>query len=416
MRIVILTFGSRGDVQPYVALAKELLARGRDVRLIGPDDFASWVEGHGVPFHGAGFHVRRVIESGELLATLDGKWLELPKLWSNTLRPRIRATLERIWAGARDAEVIVYHPQSSSALDVAEATGAAAVCASLYPFYPTGEFPALFLPRGFGPRINRLTQRLYDWMRAPYRDVLDRWRAETLGLGKGPVRSPLGHLHNEPLPRLCAVSPAVLPRPRDWDPEIVQTGFWFLDDDERLAPDLEAFLDAGPPPVYIGFGSMQPRDPERTTRETIEGVRRAGLRAVLATGWGGLRRIEAPDDVKVVDGAPHAALFSRVQAVVHHGGIGTTAAGLRAGRPTLVCPLMMDQPFWGRRVRDLGCGPEPLPLADLRAEPLARALERLAGEARYRKRAAEVAAAMAAEDGLAEAVEVIEEAGAENRN
>lgn len=212
-------------------------------------------------------------------------------------------------------------------------------------------------------------------------------------------------------------SPAVFPRPWDWDDGLHMAGYWFLDEDPDWQPDadLRAFLDAGEPPVYIGFGSMTPKNPEAATREIIEGVRRAGVRALLAVGWGGLAKIDLPEKVHMIDGAPHHALFPLMSAVVHHGGAGSTAAGLRAGRPTLVCPLSVDQPFWGHHVWKVGCGPKPQAMNRLNAEGFATGLRELTGTDSYRVRAQEVAEAMAREDGVARAIEVIERAGTSRR-
>ena len=187
----------------------------------------------------------------------------------------------------------------------------------------------------------------------------------------------------------------------------------FLDEGEDWQPDeaLAAFLAAGPPPVYIGFGSLTTVDPAKLTRKVMEGVERAGLRAILATGWGGLEQTGIPDTVHIIESAPHDALFKQVCAVVHHGGAGSTAAGLRAGRPTLVCPQAVDQPFWGRRVRALGCGPEPQSLRRLTAERFGTALQDLVGTKTYQQRAADVAEAIASEDGIGNAVRLIEAAG-----
>lgn len=152
---------------------------------------------------------------------------------------------------------------------------------------------------------------------------------------------------------------------------------------------------------------MTTQRPGHLARQIVEGVRRAGVRALLATGWGGLEELGVPETVHVIEGAPHDALFKHVGAVVHHGGAGTTGAGLRAGRPTLVCPLSVDQPFWGHRVWALGCGPEPQRLKRLTADSFARGLEELVQTDAYRTRAADIARAIAREDGIGRAIEIV---------
>ena len=178
--------------------------------------------------------------------------------------------------------------------------------------------------------------------------------------------------------------------------------------DAAADPALEAFLQAGPPPVYVGFGSMAGRDPARLARTVVEALQAAGQRGLLAPGWGGLAPGALPPTVHVVGEMPHAALFPRVKAVVHHGGAGTTHAGLRAGRPTLICPFFADQPFWGRLVHARGLGPAPIPQRRLDAPRLAAALHTLVSDAAMATRAAALGEAMRAEDGAAAAVAALE--------
>jgi sterol 3beta-glucosyltransferase len=171
---------------------------------------------------------------------------------------------------------------------------------------------------------------------------------------------------------------------------------------------LERFLAAGEPPVYVGFGSMAGRNPERTTRIVIAALQQAGLRGVLATGWGGLATNEVPATLHLLDQAPHDWLFPRMAAVAHHGGAGTTAAGLRAGCPTIICPFFGDQPFWGRRVHELGAGSRPVPQKQLTSDKLAAALRDAVGNASIRRQALALRDRIRSEDGIAKAVAIIE--------
>ena len=202
-----------------------------------------------------------------------------------------------------------------------------------------------------------------------------------------------------------------MPRPPDWPEHVRISGSWFLDGEETWAPsaELAGFLDAGPPPVYVGFGSMSGQAPGQLVDTVVEALRRTGRRGLLATGWGGLRPGDLPASVHVVDEAPHDWLFPRMEAVVHHGGAGTTAAGLRAGRPTVVCPFSMDQPFWGRRVHEAGAGPQPVFQKHLTAPALATAI-REATETPSIQRAAEaLGRRIRSENGVQRAVDLIEQ-------
>lgn len=410
MKLALITFGTRGDVQPFIALGKALQARGHDVLLAAPDDFEAWVESHGLAFHGMGLDMQAFLSSPDARRLMAGNWFALARIWRETILPLVRGSLEATSEAGRDADVLVYHPKVVGAVDVAEATGAALVCAAPVPMFPTGAFPVLVWTRDYGPWLNRLSYKMFNLSRTPYARILNRWRRERLGLGKGPSFGTTDRFEGGLVTRLCAVSPAVLPRPADWDADALMTGYWFLDEgrDWQPEPALAAFLAAGEPPVYIGFGSMATVTPEQAAEQVVEGVRRAGVRAILATGWGGLAGIDVPETVHVIREAPHDALFPHVAAVVHHGGAGSTAAGLRAGRPTLVCPLGVDQPFWGARVATLGCGPAPLKLKRLRADRFAERLTELVRTESYRQCAGAVAAAIAEEDGVGTAVRVIE--------
>lgn len=173
-------------------------------------------------------------------------------------------------------------------------------------------------------------------------------------------------------------------------------------------PSLAAFLAAGPPPVYVGFGSIPSVDPEQTTDVAIEALARTGQRGVLVTSWGELSARLPSADIMTINGAPHDWLFPRVSAVVHHRGSGTVAAGLRAGKPAIICPILGDQPFWGRRLHALGVAPEPIPIRQLTVSLLAEALETVVTTPRYAERAASIAAGLKAERAVETAVRVIE--------
>jgi sterol 3beta-glucosyltransferase len=323
------------------------------------------------------------------------------------------------WAAAREADpdLIVYHPKMTIALHYAERLGVPAVMASLFPtFLSTGAYPNPGLPRlrlgdSLTAAYNRATHRpilavirvACRWLFAPWRRAHGLPRQPR---GTGVIHRPDGtrvlilnawSLRVAPDARLARLRRAddrllVLDRAGDWTPP----------------PALEAFPADGPPPVYVGFGSMAGRNPARTTRLVLDALRRAGCRGVLARGWGGLKASALPASVYLLDRVPHGWLFPRVAAVVHHGGAGTTAAGPRAGRPTVVCPFFGDQPFWGRRVHELGAGPAPIPQKNLTAERLAHALRAATGRPSMRKAAAELGARIRREDGTIVATAFIE--------
>ncbi|GAA0251537.1 hypothetical protein GCM10010492_59920 [Saccharothrix mutabilis subsp. mutabilis] len=291
---------------------------------------------------------------------------------------------------ARDSKAdVVVHAPSVPAQHVAELLGVPAVLATFQPgWVPTSAFPCPMVPLPRLPRfVNRATYLAVSATLRSFAGIVDDWRARDLRLPRRKGGHDLLHVA-EGRSRLVlqAFSPAVAPVAPDWPESVRTTGFWYLPSGEWVPPArLAQFLDAGAPPVYIGFGSMAGRDAERTGRVVVEAVRAAEVRAVLATGWGGIDAA-ASSDVLVIDHAPHDRLFPRMAAVVHHGGAGTTAAALAAGVPQVVCPLVADQPYWAQRAHSLGVAPPPVPRPPARDRSATTASSaRTAGRPRRRR-------------------------------
>jgi UDP:flavonoid glycosyltransferase YjiC (YdhE family) len=211
------------------------------------------------------------------------------------------------------------------------------------------------------------------------------------------------------MPILYGFSPSVIHPPSDWDGDKYITGYWFVEQTEAWQPPsaLVEFLQAGSPPVYIGFGSMSNRNPEQTADVIIQALAMTNQRAVILTGWGGLQTSELPDSVYMIDSIPHSWLLPRVSAVIHHGGASTTAAGLKAGVPSIVIPFFGDQPFWGQRVADLGVGTKPIPRKMLTAKRLADAIQEVLTNKDMRQRAAHLGKQIQSEKGIESAVDII---------
>ena len=257
-------------------------------------------------------------------------------------------------------------------------------------------------------RLTHLAAQQLIWQ--SYRIPINRWRQTTLGLPAVPFRGLFAQLERDHF--LCGFSPSFIPRPKEWGDWVQITGYWFLPDSSIWTPPpaLLDFLAAGPPPVYAGFGSMADRGSGKATELVVDGLRRAGRRGVLATGGGGLHASVPGDDLFVLEAAPHAWLFPRMAAVIHHGGAGTTAAGLRAGVPSIVTPFFADQFFWGRQVAARGLGPTPIPQKQLTAAKLAAAITTATGDAQIVHNARVMGARIRAEDGVGIAVKTLEQA------
>lgn len=394
MRPLLITAGSRGDVQPYLALACGLLAAGHRPLLAAPRRFEPLAAARGVDFAPL---------NDEMLALQDkvqGQGVRAAITAARTVRPMLRRLLDDQAAlTAHEADVVVHHPKSLGGPHVAEKLGVPALAGLLLPLYlSTAAFPSPILPVRVPRALNRASWRVSSAVEAPYRGTVRDWRAGALGLPRRfqPVADLVeggGVLH--------AWSPHLLPAPADWPAQARPTGFWTMPADDWAPPErLARFLDAGDPPIYAGFGSSFGGDPEALTSAVLEAVRLSGRRAILATGWGALRPGSEPDGVLVIEEAPHAWLLPRVSVAVHHGGIGTVAAALRAGVPQVVRPFLGDQPFWAERLDHLGVAPPPV-TGRLTPGRLAAAIEKAVALA---PAARALATPIRAEDGIAAAV------------
>ncbi|NBB85774.1 MAG: glycosyltransferase [Bacteroidetes bacterium] len=425
MKVFIATIGTRGDVQPHIALAEGLHRAGHTVTVCTSTRYASLVTERGLGYGRLSDDLIALVETPEgreAIAAAGGAIQGIEALIDMVGRSlHIQRDLFRDgWTAAKEADpdVIIYHPKMAIALHYAERLRVPAVIAPLFPlFLPTAAFPNLGFPRlqlgeWLTPIYHRCSHRLVlTVVSAVSRWLFASWRRAH---GLPPQPRGTGLVHRDcgmRVPFLHGWSPHVAPDPPDWPNHHVETtGYWFLDrpEDWRPPPALEAFLTDGPPPVYVGFGSMAGLQPEDTTHRVLGALRRTGLRGVLASGWGGLRATDLPSSVHLLDHVPHDWLFPRVAAVVHHGGAGTTAAGLRAGRPTVICPFFGDQPFWGRRVHTLGAGPAPIPQQHLTAERLVRALRAATADPALAARAEALGRKIQCEDGITTAVGFIE--------
>jgi UDP:flavonoid glycosyltransferase YjiC (YdhE family) len=241
------------------------------------------------------------------------------------------------------------------------------------------------------------------------RTAINKARREVLQLPPFPPWGPLGLTRGTTA--LHGYSEAVIAKPRDWRPNDYLTGFWFLDraGDWKPPARLADFLDSGPAPVYVGFGSMPNPDPAATTQLVLEALKRTGQRGILMAGWGGLEKGRQSDQFLFMESAPHDWLFPRVAAVVHHGGAGTTGAGLRAGVPSIIVPFMADQPFWGRRLFDLGVAPRPIPRRELCADRLAASIRETVHNQAMRRQARDLSRHIRSENGVERAVEIFDQ-------
>lgn len=415
MRIAIVAIGSWGDVGPIIALGAGLTGAGYRVVLVTHAAYASDAARAGLDFAPLsgdpvaipeGEEGRRWLESG-------GSGLRFAAHLARIARPLLRAVLQETYAACSSCAAILHTPFASFAAHVAERLRVPSIVVGQQPVTRTGAWPVFLVPQGarLGRLGNRLSYRLMEqalWL--PYRSRYRRWR-RSVGLpGAGPF-GPAGRLYTGRVPVLYGFSRLVVLPPADWPAWHHATGYWPApprDHWSRADAQVAAFLRAGPPPVFVGFGSMTARDPARVLAQVVGALRRTGRRGLLATAAGALPPRLRAADVLAAEGFSHARALPAVAAAVHHGGAGTVAAGLTAGVPAVVVPFFADQFFWGRRVAALGAGPAPLPIAELDAARLAGRLRAVLASRSMRERAADLGSRLRAEDGVAAAVRLID--------
>ncbi|MCL5256636.1 MAG: glycosyltransferase [Chloroflexi bacterium] len=329
---------------------------------------------------------------------------------SGILGPMLLKGLKDTYEACQGEDAIIYSTLGGlAAYHAAEKLGLGVVPAFLQPASPTCEFSNSTFPRWL-----RLGGPFNRWTYGVSEQLLWRMMGKSLNearqavLGLPPLKKAwFAEGHSRRWPILYGYSPSVIPKPADWGDWLHVTGYWFLDPPATWRPpaDLIDFLTSGPPPVCIGFGSMNDRDRETVTAIVLDALALARCRGILVSGWGGISSVRLPANVYQIHDVPYSWLYPHVAAVVHHGGAGTTAAGVRAGVPSVIVPFFSDQMFWAERVFRLGAGTKPIPRNRLSAKRLAGAIGLALNDSGIRKRAAELGEQVRAEDGVARAAE-----------
>ncbi|RDW70562.1 putative sterol glucosyltransferase [Aspergillus mulundensis] len=417
LNIVIQVVGSRGDVQPFIALGNELQKHGHRVRLATHDVFATFVRDHGLEFYPIGGN------PAELMAYMVKNPGLIPQLHSlragdiQKKRDMVAEMLDGCWRSCIEddpvtgapfiAEAIIANPPSFAHIHCAQALGIPLHLMFTMPWSSTRAFPHPLANLKYSDTsqemANYFSYGIVEWLTwQGLGDVINSWRSK-LDLEAVPVTEGPMLASTLKVPFTYCWSPALMRKPADWPAHIDVCGFFFRDAPDYKPPQsLDAFLQNGAPPVYIGFGSIVIDDPEKFTAIILDAVRTLGVRAIISRGWSKLGG-EPSNSIYYIDDCPHEWLFQHVSAVVHHGGAGTTACGLRNGRPTSIVPFFGDQPFWGNLVAASGAGPRPIPYRQVTAANLAEAIGFcLQPEAQHA--AQNIASKMQYEDGVKTAV------------
>jgi sterol 3beta-glucosyltransferase len=405
MKFTVVTYGTEGDTRPLAALCRALMNAGHETRLLADGATLSSAITMGVPASALSGDIKKALMLGEARSSAvrrEGGFNSTAKALANIANTHTAAWMREVVDATEGCDAIIVSGLAAFVgLSVAEYRGIKAIGAGFIPITPTADFPSPFLPPGWVPRwFNRGSHRLVNGLlwRA-FRNTTNAARADVCGL---PPRRYVWTDH----PMLYGVSPTLLPRPSDWPDTAYACGQWSVTNSEWMPPvELEEFLAAGAPPIYIGFGSMAGFDRHRLMQALAAAV--TGRRVLFYPGWSGVDTSELPKDFFVIGETPHDWLFPRTSLVIHHGGAGTTHSAVRAGVPSVVVPFAGDQFFWADRLKKLGIAGEPVMGKRTRSSEIARCME-FAERDDVRTRASQLGARMAAENGLRSAVNAIE--------
>ncbi len=415
MHITLLAIGSRGDVQPMIALSAGFKRAGYKVQLGAPANFQTAIEERGIDFFCIAPDFSKVMasETGYRMMTAGERallYLDCIVKIAQTFSEQLK---ESTWNACQGTDAIIFNPFSQIGHLVGMKLNIPTWSTWIYPVGRTCHFPLVGTPTwlSLGKAFNRSTYFIYELIGKYYLGGLfNEWR-QWLNLKPMPFLGYFEELNRDQIPFLYGYSQHVIPKPPDWPSWFSVTGYWFLDHLPHWQPPeaLVNFLAEGQPPVYIGFGSMRDGDASRLAQIVIKAIKMNGQRAILTKGWGGLDPEQfLDDDIFFIDNVPHDYLFPKVAAVVHHGGAGTTAAGLRAGVPTVIVPFSGDQPYWAKQMFTIGVSPKPIPYASLSGPKLAEAINAATTDPHIQKNTKVLGRKIRAEDGVARAIEAFE--------
>lgn len=376
MRIAIFTLGSRGDVQPYIALGKEAIKRGHSAIICTGRTFEQLIRINGVEFREAASDLMAMLktEEGQMVFNNAAKHpLKTKKYLSEVVNPAFRKTLDQFWETAQGADLIVYHPKAFGTPDMALALGIPCVSMPPVPItYPIEEFPNLAIAptKSFGKKLNKLTYNIMAMAESASIKEVNDFREKTLKLPKRKAGIYTFKINEQHIPIIYPISNHLFEDVKSWENKVFLPGFFYLDtEEEELNKEILSFIEAGDSPIIVSFSSMPLKDPITFKNILVEALAKTNNRAIVLTGESGLI-FESSKNILAIESAPHTLLFPYGKGIVHHGGVGTMAATLKSGKPQFIIPFSVDQPFWANRLYNNGYSLKPIKEKELTVENL----------------------------------------------
>jgi len=385
MKVAITTVGTRGDLQPYIALGLGLKKSGYDVLFVSAKNEENFVRNFGLDFYALYVDIQKIIEGGEVQEMARGsnpfKFIVGHLKSSKSLKALMIKTQDEIWNACQSANLIIFHPGMPLGFFMAKEKNKKAILATPFPVVSTKAYPSILfysLPK-FGKYYNLFTHFIFDkvfWAlaKSPIKTFLSKTTKSKINFAVSPLKQQI----NSGQLVLNGYSELFFSHQNEWPNNINTTGSWIIENEPNFLPssELENFINNGETPIYIGFGSMKDFDSFNKTLDIIiDALNITKQKAIVGLGWTTNNfKGQLPDNIYLVGSIPHTWLFPKMKMVIHHGGAGTTAAGLRAGKPTIIIPHNADQPAWGQRVFELGVGSKPIKKSKLTAGKLANAI------------------------------------------
>lgn len=416
MKIVILTAGSTGDVVPMIALGRELKAKGVEIVVATHCIFKDTVENNGLKFAHLSGNPKEIIQ-GELGEALVGNSISFFQIWHNLKKIQqllVKDIVQDAWKACEGADAIIYSTlMRQIAPSIAECLKIKKIPVLFQPLHPTRQFPCPVITRteDLGQSLNLLSWSLFElsqWI--PFRNEINQWRVRQLGLPKiSENYFYLNRIIKEEELVVYPISSSFFIKPVDWDKNIFLSGFFFLENSNSWRPsnELSEFLSRGDKPIYLGFGSMVSSKLADIYAHFIDFITKNRLRAIISTGWSNFLPKSPSDSILVIKEAPHDWLFQRVSSAIHHGGLGTTAAVIKAGIPNLAIPFAFDQNLWGSMSFKAGLGPKPIALKKYRKDLFEEALWDLLNNHTFITRSRDLSLKIQEEKGVEKATEKI---------
>ncbi len=412
MKLAIFTLGTRGDVQPYVALAKRAIQKGHQAVICTGKSFQGFIEGHGIEF----FETESDLMA--MLQTEEGKFvfnnatkhpLRAKKYLDTVVNPAYRKSLDQFYDCAQSADIILYHPKVFGAVDIALSLDIPCLSVPLVPMiYPIDEFPNLAISptKNLGKFLNKLTYKVMNKAESSSISQVNDFRKKTLGLPKRKSGQYLFHANGKDIPILYPISQTLFPDVSSWNNRVTLSGFFFLDSqDTQLSQEISDFIKDGQRPLVVSFSSMPLKNPEKFTTILKEAILQTNNRAIILVGNSGLNFGNHPD-ILTIPSAPHNLLFPLAKGILHHGGVGTMASALVSGNPQIIMPFAVDQPFWAHRLNKLHYALAPITESTITTELLVKRFQELENPV-VQQKAKEIQTLLAQESGVDIALEYI---------